>query len=90
MYAKGVKRQSIASKYLLWKGSRSKKRDDLSGNQTDVSEWAAQLSNSLGLEGMLEQSNVLNNVSYPDAHADNEVQWIENSTFEGDLQFNVQ
>ncbi|KAK8565062.1 hypothetical protein V6N12_058637 [Hibiscus sabdariffa] len=43
------------------------------------------LSKSLVTDEILGKSNVPPNFTSPGAHVENEVQWIENSTFEGDV-----
>ncbi|KAK8654996.1 hypothetical protein V6N13_107588 [Hibiscus sabdariffa] len=85
-----LKESNVVSKSLPRKDARAKKKDDQNRNQTEVTEWAAQLSKSLDMDGMTRKSNVLPNDTSPGTHDDNEVQWIENSTFEGDLQLNLQ
>ncbi|KAK8589541.1 hypothetical protein V6N13_088367 [Hibiscus sabdariffa] len=90
MYAKGVKRYLVVSKILPKKDSRSKKKDEFSQTHTEVSDWAAHLSKSLVTEEILGKSIVPLKVTSPSVNVSNEVQWIENSTFECDVQLNVQ
>ncbi|KAK8637456.1 hypothetical protein V6N13_064875 [Hibiscus sabdariffa] len=89
-YATGVKCHSVTSKTLLQKDSHSKKKDNMSRSQTVVVEWVVHLSKSLVTEcahGSSSERQIVDS-SVPPMH--NEIQWIENSTYEGDLQANVQ
>ncbi|KAK8564798.1 hypothetical protein V6N13_019949 [Hibiscus sabdariffa] len=85
--AKGVKQNSNVAKHVARKDTKVKKRADVQSKQTVVADWASKLSSSLSKEGLMEASS--GNVAAVGALAQsNMVQWIENSTFEGDSKPN--
>ncbi|KAK8480095.1 hypothetical protein V6N11_080062 [Hibiscus sabdariffa] len=88
-YDKGVKRNSTTSKISPRKGARSKKKDDMSRSPTVVAEWVAHLSDSLSMKEVhrsVSERQIVDSSSVP---VHNEIQWIEDSTYEGDLQANL-
>ncbi|KAK8596095.1 hypothetical protein V6N12_064595 [Hibiscus sabdariffa] len=84
--AKGVRHSSAAVKSLLRKEGRAKKKTELDGEQTVVADWALSLSRTLSKEGELVSKSTVLPVEKSVEDGDGVVQWIENSTFEGDSQ----
>ncbi|KAK8702656.1 hypothetical protein V6N13_020997 [Hibiscus sabdariffa] len=84
--------EPIPSPHVVAKGQDacSKKKDEMSQSQTVVAEWAAHVSKSLSMDGVHGSSSECQITESPVTSVHNEIQWIENSTYEGDVQANVQ
>ncbi|KAK8565064.1 hypothetical protein V6N12_058639 [Hibiscus sabdariffa] len=68
------------------RGGRAKKKIELDGEQTVVTDWALSLSRTLYKEGeLVSKSNVVSGEKSVES-SNGVVQWIENSTFEGGSQ----